>query len=405
LRLLDPTSYSSLADHTGLLAHEAITLWQRFLLSSQNDPRGAQAHFAIALLQAVRGQFDEAIAQYRLVAHQYARHGLAPHALLRSGTLKVRLRDYLGAQTDLKQLIELYPETELTDRACLYLADATMKAGLYEEATDLYRKVYNLGLSASAQTESALGVGRCLYETGQHEEAAKWLTRYVTLAHDRSRPEFSAACLLLGKACLALHQPQQAQAALNLALKGELSRQQHVQTIALLVKTYLDQGLFLEALATLEGTSGWQLSQQETVDLAVLRAQALRAIGLVDKATALLEEKGQYLSSPELRAKVALELTCCLLADGRIEQARKTLGEAFATAEPGPLSARIGRELAGVCLRLGQTAQAVTVCTQLLERADASERPAILTLLADAYRRQGKYPQALTAMLDRYETP
>jgi tetratricopeptide (TPR) repeat protein len=132
LRLLDPTSYSSLADHTKILADEAITLWQRFLLTSENDPRATNAHFAMALLQTTRGQFDEALAEYKLVANRFAKHALAPQALLQSGTLRVRLRDYVGAHADLKQLVELYPEMESSDRACLYLADATMKAGLYE---------------------------------------------------------------------------------------------------------------------------------------------------------------------------------------------------------------------------------------------------------------------------------
>jgi tetratricopeptide (TPR) repeat protein len=414
VRLFDPASYSSLADHTRLLAEEAIALWQRFLLAAQDDPRAANARFALALLQATRGQFDEALAEFKLAATRHSKHALAPYALLQSGLLRVRLRDYAGAHADLKQLVELYPETELADRACLHLADATMKAGLYEEATGLYRKVHNLGLSVASQTESALGAGRCLYETGQYEEAAQWLNRYVALAQDRSQPGFSAACLLLGKACLALHRPQPAQAALNLAIQGELSHQQHVETIAVLVRTYLEQGLFLEALSTLEGTRGWQLSQQEAVELMLLHAQAFRAIGLTDKAIVLLEEKSRYLPSPELQAQVSLELTRCHVEEGNLEAARKILGQAFATVEPGPLAHQIGRELAGVCLRLGQTAQAISVCSQLLERAapgpegrgaTGSERPSILALLAEAYRRQGLYHQAVAALLNQYETP
>ncbi len=401
IRLMDPASYSSLADHTSLLSEEAITLWQRFLLTANDDPRATNAHFATALLQATRGRFDEAIAEYKVVANRYAKHALAPHALLQSGMLKVRLRDYVGAHADLKQLVGLYPETELSDRACLYLADATMKAGLYEEAGGLYRKVYNLGLSVESQTASALGAGRCLYETRQYEEAAKWLTRYTTLAQDQSRPGFSAACLLLGKTCLALHKPQQAQAALNLAIKGELSRQQHVETVAELVKTYLEQGLFLEALNTLEGTGGWQLSQQEMVELVLLRVQTLRSIGLADKAINLLEEKGQYLASPELQGRIALELAQCYAGRGDLEGARKALAQVFTTVEPGPLAGQIGRELAGVCLRLGQTGQAVSICSQLLERAPASERQPTLDLLASIYRKQGRYDQAVAVLLDR----
>jgi tetratricopeptide (TPR) repeat protein len=410
IQVLDPASYSSLADHTKLLAGESVSLWRRFLLTCDNDPRAANSHFALGLLQAVSGQFDEAIAEYRLVANRFSKHALAPYALLLSGKLKVRLRDYVGAHGDLKQLVELYSETELSDRACLYLADATMKAGLYEEATGLYQKVYNLGLSGESQTQSALGAGRCYYEAKNYEEAARWLNRYVTLARDpasasaveSNRPEFYTACLLLGKSYLALHKPQQAHAALNLALKGELPRPQHMETIAVLARTYIEQGSFLQALQILEEAGGWQLSQQETVELLLLRAQVLRAIGLTNKAIALLAEKGPYLPSPELKGKLAVELARCQAEAGDLELARKTLSEAFALVEPGPLAQQIGGALAGTCLRLGQPAQAVSLCSQLLEHAGSDGKGPILDLLADAYRDQGKYDRAVAVLLDAY---
>ncbi|MCU0914481.1 MAG: tetratricopeptide repeat protein [Planctomycetes bacterium] len=403
VRLLDPASYSSLADHTRLLADVAVVLWQRFLLAVADDARATNAHFAMGWLQAACGRFDEAAAAYKLVANRFAKHALAPQALLQSGMLKVRLRDYTGAHADLKQLVELYPETELSDQACLYLANASMKAGLFAEATGLYRKVHNLGLSLDSQLESALGAGRCFYETKDYEEAAQWLSRYVALVRDQNRPGFSAACLLLGKTYLLLHQPQQAQVALNLALKGELSHQQHVETTAELTRTFLERGLFLEALNTLENTTGWQLSQQEAVELVLLRAQTLRAIGLADKAARLLEEKSRYLPNPELQGRVALELARCQIQSDDLESGRTTLSQAFTTVESGPLAEEVGRELAAVCLRLGQTAQAASVCTQLLARASGSARAPILELLTDAYRKQGRYAQAVAAFLDRYE--
>ncbi len=403
INVFDPTAYSSLTEHTKLLAEESISLWQRFLLAADNDQRAPNGHFALALHQTARGQLDEAIAEYRLVANRFPKHSLAPYALLESGKLRVRLRDYVGAHADLKQLVEVYPETDLADTACLHLADATMKAGLFEEAAGLYRKVYNLGLSVESQADSALGVGRCSAEMGNHEETARWLNHYVTLAQDQSRPEFHAACLLLGKACLALHKPQQAHAALNLALMGDLSRQQYVETVAVLVRTYIEQGLLLEALETLEGTTGWQLSQQEGIELLLLRVQVFRSIGLVNKAIILLQEKGQFLPSPELKGTVALELAACHVNNNDMESARRTLSDAFALVRPGPLAQQIGRELARTCLRLGQTSQAVSVCSQLLEHASAAERAPVLRLLAEAYRKQGQYDRAVVAMLNRYD--
>jgi tetratricopeptide (TPR) repeat protein len=403
IHVTDPTSYSSLADHTKTLTEESISLWQRFLLTAESDQRAPNGHFALGVLQTVRGQQSEAIAEYKLVANRFPKHKLASHALLESGKLKVKLRDYVGAYADLKQLVEVYPETDLADTAYLHLADTTMKAGMFEEAAGLYRKVYNLGLSVESQAGSSLGAGRCAYEMQDYEETARWLNRYISLTRDQSRPEFHAACLLLGKSYLALQKPQRAHVALNLALKGDLSRQQYVETIAVLVKAYIAQGLLLDALQTIESTSGWQLSQQESIELLLLRAQVFRSIGLTDKAVALLQEKGQFLPSPELQARVALELAQCWLMTGEAELARKALSDAFATVGPGPLGQQVGRELARACLRLGQNTQAVSVCSQLLEHAEPAERPPVLDLLAEAFRRQGQYDRAMGAMLNQYD--
>jgi len=400
VKIVDPSSYASLAEHTALLAAESASLWQRFLLTAEDDQRVPNSHFALGLLYAQNNRPNDAIAEYKLVANRFAKAPLAPHALLQSGTLKVTLRDYAGAQQDLKQLVELYPDTELADRASLYLADATMKAGMYAEATSLYRKVYNLGLSRESQTASALGAGRCFYETRDYDDAAKWLSRYVTLAQDQNRREFHVACLLLGKTYLALEKPKQAHAALKLAMKGDLSRQQYVDTVATLVKTYIQQGLFLEALNTLEGTHAWQLSQQETIELLLLRARVLRSIGLIDKAVAILGEKVQFLPSPELKGKVVLELTACYRDLGQFEQARSALSEVFGLVEAGTLAEEIGCELARICLRVGQPTQAVTVCSQLLEHtSDSAARHKIQTLLAEAFREQKQYDRAVSAML------
>jgi len=405
VKIVDPSSYASLAEHTSLLTAESVSLWQRFLLTAEDDKRVPSSHFALGLLYAQQEKPNQAIAEYKLVANRFAKAALAPYALLHSGMLKVTLRDYAGGQQDLKQLVELYPDTELADRASLYLADATMKAGLYEEATSLYRKVYNLGLSRQSQTASALGAGRCFYESRDYDDAARWLNRYITLTQDQNSREFHVACLLLGKTYLALANPKQAHAALQLAMKGDLSRQQYVETVVTLVKAYIQQGLFLEALNTLEGTHAWQLSQQETIDLLLLRAQVLRSIGLTDKAIAILGEKAQFLPSPELKGKVALELTACYRDLGEFEQARKVLSDTFALVEPGTLAQEIGGELAQICLRVGQPTQAISVCSQLLEHATGDvERKRIRTLLAEAYREQKQYDLAVSALLDNQST-
>lgn len=398
----DPSAYTSLAEHTRLLADESLSLWQRFLFTAEENQRGPNAHFAMALVHAVRDRFGEAVAEYKLVANRYSTNALAPHALLYSGRLKAQLRDYVGAHEDLKQLVELYPDSELSDRACLDLADATMNAGLYDEATDLYRKVFHLGLSVESQTESAFGAGRCFYETEEYGAAARWLNRYVSLSRDQSHSQFHAACLLLGKTHLKLDQPAQAHAALNLALKGELTREQHVETIATLVQACLKQGLYIEALDLLEGTQAWQLSQQESVELRLLRARLLRTIGLLDKAVAVLADQIPFLPNPELKLRVALELGRCYSAQGRDDLARETLSQPFTLVEPGPLALELGAALSEVSLRLGRSQQAASVCDQLLAYAEPGvHRDRLLKLQAEAYRQQERYDRAILAVIEQ----
>jgi tetratricopeptide (TPR) repeat protein len=399
--ILDPSSYSSMAEYTRLLAEESVSLWQRFLLGAGEDQRAPNGHFALALVYAARDKADEALAEYKLVASRYSRHALAPQALLRSGRLKVRLRDYMGAHEDFKQLIALYPDAESSEHACLDLADVTMKAGLYQEAAGLYRKVFNLGLSLESQVQAALGAGRCSYEVQEFEAAVEWLNRFISIARDQKRPEFHGACLLLGKAYLTLNQPQQAQAALNLALQGELSTQQLAETCATLARCYTQQGLFVEALNLLEGTQAWQLSQQEMVELLLLRARALRSIGLVDQAIAALVEKSSILPSPELKGAVALELAECHAAQGDLAQAIKVLGEAFALVGPGDLAQEIGGRLAELCLQADQPEQAISVCSQLVNSASTKQAQRLLRLQAEAYRSQRKYGRAVAVLLSR----
>ncbi len=400
--IIDPSSYSSLVEFTKLLSEESVSLWQRFLLGVEEDPRAPNGHFAMAMVHTAAERLDEAIAEYKLVASRFSTHALAPQALLRSGRLKARLRNYAAAHEDFKQLVELYPDAEPSDQACLDLADVTMKAGLYEEATVLYRRVFNMGLSLDSQVAAALGAGQCLYKVKDYEAAAEWLGRYTSLAHDQKRPEFHSACLLLGKTYVALNNPQQAQTALNLALQGELSRPQLVEAFASLANIYIQQGLFVDAVNLLEGTQTWQLSQQESVELLLLRAKSLRCIGLAEKAIPALTEKSSLLPSPELRGTVALELAECHTANGDLAQAVRTLGEAFVLVEPGEMAQRIGGKLAELCLQANQPERAISICEQLLTSVPEAQKEYLLRLQAEAYRQQSQYNRAVAVLLSRY---
>jgi len=405
VNIFNPADYSSLSEHISLLSREAILLWQRFLLMFHDDERVPNAHFALGLLQAQKGQVTDAIAEYKLVANRHPQASLAPFALLHSSKLKTNLRDYFGAREDLKQLVEQYPDTELSERACLYLADATMKARLYDEAGRLYRKAYNLGLSFESQTASALGAGRCFYEEKDYETAAKWLTRYTTdcLARDYTGRDLYWACFLLGKTNLALGKPEAACDAFQYALAGQLSTEEYVETISALVETQIQQGHFVEALDVLENTHSVAFSKKESINILLLRSKTLRAMGLVDKAIAALGDRAQYLLDPQLKARTSFELTKCYIAKGDLELARRNLAEILVLVEPGPLAHEVGCELADVCLKLGQNSQTISICSQLLDSTlSAPIKRRALNILATAYSRQKNYDRAALALLGQW---
>ncbi len=405
VNVFNPADYSSLSEHTSLLARETALLWQRFLLVFHSDRRIPNAHFALALIRVLRGQTSEAIAEYKLVANRFSQKSLTAYALLNSSRLKTDLLDYSGAREDLEMLVEQYPDDEFYGRACLYLADATMKDGRLPEAARLYGKVYNLGLSSQLRTASALGAGRCFFEEKDYVSAAKWLTRYIDLAGHNKDNQLYLAYFLLGKAGLALDKPQQACDAFQCALAGRLSREEYLQTILALVGAKMRQEQFVKALDLLENLNSRRLSQEESVAILLLKVGILRSMGLIDKAIVALGDRAQYITDTQLKAGISLELCNCHIAKGNFQRARKSLAEILVVVEPGPLAHQVALKLAEVCLKLDQNPQVVSVCLQLLDLSPLEQiKQKALALLATAYNRQKKYDLAALALLGRWKT-
>jgi len=402
--IYDPVEYSSLRQHISFLSQQAISLWQKFVLTFYSDKRLSNAHFVMGLLQSQIKLPIEAIAEYKLVANRFSQMSLAPFALLHSSKLKASLRDYPGAREDLKQLVEQYPDVEIYGQAYLRLADATMEAGLNAEAARLYQRVYNFGLSAESKTASAMGAAGCLYETKEYEQAAKWLTRFIDLAGSEENKNLYSAYFLLGQSNLAMGKYQQACDAFQYALEEQSSREQYVEAIASLVKGYIEQKYFVEALDTLESVRSVALSKEQSVEMLLLKCRIFRMLGLVDTAIVSLRDRAEYISDPQLNAKMFFELAQCHIAKGNLESARSGLSEILSAVEAGPLAQETAMELADVCLKLERGSQTVSVCLQLLE-SDVSEqkKQEILRMLAEAYNQQKNYDKATLALSGQWK--
>jgi tetratricopeptide (TPR) repeat protein len=402
--IYDPAEYSSLRQHISFLSQQAVSLWQKFVLTFYSDERLGNAHFLMGLLQSQIGLPIEAIAEYKLVANRFSQMSLAPFALLHSSKLKANLRDYPGAREDLKQLIEQYPDVEIYGQAYLRLADATLEAGLNAKAAQLYQRVYNFGLSAESKTASAIGAAWCLYETKAYEEAAKWLNRYLDLAGGDKNKNLYSAYFLLGQSNLALGKYQQACDAFEYALEEQSSREQYVEAIASLVKGHIEQENFVEALDTLESVRSVALSKEQSVEMLLLKCRIFRMLGLLDTAIVSLRDRAEYITESQLNAKISFELARCHIAKGNLESARGVLSQILGTVESGPLAQQTAMELADVCLKIGRGSQAVSVCLQLLE-SDVSEqkKQEILRMLAAAYNQQKNYDKATLALSGQWK--
>jgi tetratricopeptide (TPR) repeat protein len=406
--IFNPADYRSLSEHKDLLTQEAISLWQSFLSVFHSDRRIANAHFAIGLLKAQTDYAAEAVVEYQFVANRYAQSPLAPFALSRSSKLKAALGDYNGARQDLTQLVEQYPDDKLSGQACLQLADATMKAGVSQEAGRLYSKVYHLGLSLESQIASAYGAGRCFYEQEDYEAAAKWFSRHIDLAKNHKSKELYSSCLLLGRSYVALGKIQQACDAFEAALSGPvemLSGREYAEALSSLVEAKIEQAEFIEALAILENTRVGRLSVEESVKLLLLKSRVLRDMGLVNEAISAIGDRAEYTFEPQAKASISLELAKCYIAKGNLEKARKELSEIPMIVEPGTLAHEIALELAGVCLKLGHNSQTISVCLQLLDlRPSERIRQNTLNILAAAYSQQKDYDRAALAFLGRWNS-
>ena len=402
--IYDPAEYSSLRQHLSFLSRQAVSLWQKFVLTFYSDQRLANAHFLMGLLQSQIEMPIEAIAEYKLVANRFSQMPIAPFALLHSSKLKASLRDYPGAREDLKQLVEQYPDVEIYGQAYLRLADATMEAGLNAEAARIYQRVYNFGLSLESKTASAIGAAWCLYETKAYEEAAKWLNRHIDLAGNDENNNLYLAYFLLGQSNLALGKYQQACDAFKYALEEQSSREQYVEAIASLVKGHIEQENFVEALDTLESVRSVALSKEQSIEMLLLKCRIFRMLGLLDTAIVSLRDRAEYISDSQLNAKISFELAQCHIAKGNLESARSALSKILSAVEPGPLALRTAMELADVCLKIGRGSQAVSVCLQLLE-SDVPEqnKQEILRMLAAGYNLQKNYDKATLALSGQWK--
>jgi len=376
--ICDPRLYKDLDEYKQLLTHEAIAVWRRFLLRYRTDDRGPNAHYALGLLLNYAGEPATALGEYKLVAGRYSNDPLAPFALLNASVIKTNLRDYTGAQRDLKDLILQYPDCKVAGQASLYLADTTMKTGLFDEAIKMYKRVYNLDTDKAAKRNSAYGLGRCFFQIENYDEAARWFATAIELTDNTADQRLSNSYYLLGKSYIALNRYRRASAALLHALDNSATQEEFFDIIMDLVASEVSQEHYVNALNILENIPTDRLSQEEMSTVLIATSKILRQIDLVESATTLVRRRIQFVADSRIRAGVT---------------------EALAELAPGELKEEAYLLLAKISLDLKDFRGAQDACLSLLnlQTGDKAIRDEALALLGRTYADMGLHEQAALA--------
>ena len=403
IHVRNPVTAALVSEQIAMLAQEGITMWQRYLFLNTESPYFATAHFTSGRLYRQLSLKVEALSEFKLVASRYSRSNLAPYALLYSSQVKEELRDALGVEEDLKMLVEQYPNVPIVTEAFLRLANTIAQLGDDEEAAKLYRKVFYLNLSEESRVAAALNAGQCFYRTKEYDSAELWLTQYIQMSQGSHAKEIYPAYFTLGQSLLALGKHEMACLAFHNALKGELSKEDYMQTMASLVEGYMKQQDLMEAIDVLQDAFNAQLAPSDLLELDLLQSKALRGAGLLDRSIALLQNNKGSVSDPYLNAKLSYELSLSFIEKGQLEKAQKELSSALIKVESGPLAHKVALTLAQVCLDLKQEDQAVSVCRGVLK---LDPDPILLQqaaeLLAKAYTIQQDYDKAAQALIGQW---
>jgi tetratricopeptide (TPR) repeat protein len=397
IRIDYPPSCTSLNEQRDLIVREAVSVWRRLFLKAPQDGRLAQGYFALGLIHEISGQTIEAINDYHLTVRQYARTNVAPISLLRASKLLSDLRDYSGARSNLNQLLDSYPDSDLSGQAYLVLGEATLKAGLYEEAFQVFKKLYFLEINGPSRAMASFGAGKCLYKLGNHEESIKWLSRYIEISGRDENKNLNESCFLLGKSSAAINDHAGAIRAFA-RVAGNYFGSFTVQATLEKARSYRELKLLGRAAITLNDIPLSGQNELQHFEILQLGSQVYREMGLPEKATSFLRGKIDSISNEALRAQLGVEMARSYWQAGQLGDAYSAMAESLILLPSGSFACEAGCDLAEICLELGKPDHALTVAKSVLEvETNIDIRDRAIGLVGRAYLDLHRYEDAALA--------
>lgn len=391
----DPTTPRVLTQQRQQLAAEASAVWRRFVLRYPDDRRLPQAHFALACLADSAGDTVEALREYQLTAARFGNDKVAPYSLLRAALLRMQLRDYTAARTDLLDLLDRYPNAGQLDKVYLNLAAAGMEIGQRDEASKNFQKLYHLNLSQDTRQQSALGAATCEYHQARYDEAIKWFARYFEFQDRVSNEDLAKANLLLARCHMALDKPRFALAPATTAARLHVSTELHVQALLELADIQLKAQRYAAALQSLVQVATENLSPAQNYQYIAANLRAYRAMGLPDKAITFGKRRIDALRDEPNQALLKIELAKCFADSGDLSEAAAIITQAITRLPAGDDAAKATFDLADVCIRNHESPKAVMLLERMLQtQLKAPLRQRAIELLGQAYTANQEFEKA-----------
>ncbi len=396
----DLRAESNLSDIRELAVEDARGAWRQYFLRRPDDPRVPEGHLALARLAEANNDFPAAIREFQLIAARHPRSDAAPEAMMRCANLKIRLLDYSGARKDLLTLLDTYPDYEATDELYLNLGKATMKAGLWHEASKVFEKLYYLNLSPESQTGACLGLGMCHYRRENLDEASLWLKRYLRRTQETSGDELVEAMVLMGKARAAKDDLNGAREYLLPAISIDSSRQQNTRATLALVQTEIAAGNYVRALGGLERIDEATVPSEQLFEFIKAQSDVFCGMGLHNRGLEVLHDAVDAAEDKRLWARLGTEMGARYAEIGEHRTALDILTKVVGSGklETGVEAQSASCQLAEACVELGKPDQAIAAVEDIqADPATESLGRRASEVLGAAYVMQGQYDKAAMA--------
>jgi tetratricopeptide (TPR) repeat protein len=396
----DVAAAGELQEQQAALGGEEESAWRRFALRYAGDERVGEGCFALAVLQEWAGEKASALRQYQFVAKQYTSQGrISPEALLRSAAIRTELRDYVGAERDLLDLLDVFPHYPRSAEVYIRLGRLKSLVGKHAEALTLFSRVLTFELTSEGRRETMLAAAECCFQKGDYDAACRWVGDCLAQPAELTQEQIVEGCGRLGQYESARGDHRAAVQAYRRALMANPSRGKYVELVLGVARSHQAGGDAVGALRMLGRLNGEDMAPDRLADWLMQLSAAYRAMGLPDRARQAIRKRGGAVTDAARQARLVMEQARCLWEEGDLVAARQAMAEALAKLGGGEEARVASLDLGELCLRMGDAAEAIVVAEDVLRgKCGDEQRRRALELMGRAHMARREYEKAVRAL-------